>query len=82
MSMISSKNNIKELRKQRGLTQRELADICGLSCILINRLEEDRLDLRNTKMENVIRLCKALKCNIADLFKDKDSEMFELAKKF
>jgi putative transcriptional regulator len=38
------KNRVKELRKQKGLTQEELAEIIGVSRQTINAIEKEKFD--------------------------------------
>ena len=38
------KNRVKELRKAKGLTQEELADIIGVSRQTINAIEKEKFD--------------------------------------
>lgn len=38
------KNNVKELRKEKGLTQEELAEIIGVSRQTINAIEKEKFD--------------------------------------
>lgn len=38
------RNNVKELRKEKGLTQEELAEIIGVSRQTINAIEKEKFD--------------------------------------
>jgi transcriptional regulator with XRE-family HTH domain len=54
------------LRKDRGLTQEQLAKAAGLERKTINRLERKR---QNPSVATLARLCQALDCEIQDLLK-------------
>jgi transcriptional regulator with XRE-family HTH domain len=62
MSLIS---NIAQLREQAGLTQRELSLILGVTETTIANWERGRSGL--DWIERLIKLCKALNCNLEDL---------------
>jgi len=58
-------SKVAELRKQVGLTQRELADLVGVTESTIRNLENNRNGV--DQIERVVRLCRALKCSAEDL---------------
>jgi transcriptional regulator with XRE-family HTH domain len=62
MSLIS---NIAQLREQAGLTQRELSLLLGVTETTIANWERGRSGL--DWIERLIKLCKALDCNLEDL---------------
>ena len=57
---------IKRLRKERGVTQRELAGLAGLNVNLVSKYETGRL---TPKLENIRKIAEALDVN-ADHFLD------------
>lgn len=57
---------IKEWRAKRGLSQRDLADVSGVSREYIARLELGQHDPTLSTLE---KLAKALKVSVADLLK-------------
>lgn len=59
------KIRIKELRKQRNMTQRQLALRSGVAKSYINELEKGKYN--NPGAEVLCKLAKALRCNINDL---------------
>lgn len=63
------KNRIKEIRKKRKLTQEELANLVGVSKQQIFRLEKG---VRKLTQEWLIKISKALNCNIEDLLDKSD----------
>lgn len=59
------KNHIKELRTEKGLLQKELADICGVSRQTVNGIENNKYDLT---LELAFKLALALETTIDELF--------------
>jgi len=59
------KNKIRELRKQRGLTQEELAEIIGISRQAINAIEKEKFDPR---LPTAFKMAKLFKTSIENLF--------------
>ena len=55
------------IRKQRGLTREELAELSGVSKDTIQALENGRTNAENVKISTLVRLAKALKCRVLDL---------------
>ncbi len=59
---------IREIRKSRNLTQRELADRVGINFTYLSRVENDRLDDEQTPREETIqRIAKALDADADEL---------------
>ncbi len=59
------KNVIKEKRKERGLSQIELAQKCGVSRQTVNAIENDKYD---PTLSLAFRLAKQLQTTVDDLF--------------
>ena len=57
---------VKELRKEKGLTQSELAEKIGLSNNFIGMIERGE---RNTSVDKIFKLAKAFKMTLAEFFK-------------
>lgn len=68
----SKTNNLKRIREKRKLTLQGLADKTGLTMHEIHFLETDRLDLRKSKFDTIIKLCDALETTPYKLFIDKE----------
>lgn len=60
------KNKLHEIRKEKGLTQNQLAAISGVSRSTIAKIENDRVI--NPGMETALKLAKALDSSIDELF--------------
>ena len=62
--MMSIGENLKEIRKRRGLTQGQLAELSGIQLTQISRLENDDTD---PKASTLFKLMEALECGPDDL---------------
>ena len=62
-----SESKLKTARKHCGLTQEELADESGVSLNTIRAYERKGKDINKAQFDIVLRLAKALKCNITEL---------------
>ena len=56
--------NIKRIRKEKGLTQKQLGEKCGMSESTLRQYE---LGFRNPKIETVRKIAVALDCEISDI---------------
>ena len=59
--------NIKKTRIEKGLTQKRLGELCGISESNIRKYENNK---QNPKYETVIKIAKALGCEVTDLLED------------
>lgn len=59
-------NKIKELRKEQGLTQKELAEKSGVARTIINQLETGKKEL--ITVNTMIKLSDALKKSVSEIF--------------
>lgn len=59
------KNNIKELRKIKKLSQQELADLCEVTRQTVNAIENDKYD---PTLQLAFSLSKYLDTTVDDLF--------------
>lgn len=62
-----SESRLKTVRKHCGLTQEALARESGVSLNTIRAYERKSKDLNKAQFDIVMRLAKALKCNVAEL---------------
>nr|WP_302176948.1 helix-turn-helix transcriptional regulator [Megamonas funiformis] len=60
--------NIKELRKKRGITQKQLANKLGIER---SRVSQWEIGYCSPKASDLPKLAKALNCRINDFFKNK-----------
>lgn len=68
------KNNLKELRSKRGLTQEQLANLVGTTKQYISMLESGNRDISKVRMEIVNQICSVLGCGIDDIFSTAEFE--------
>lgn len=61
---MSIPENIKKIRKEKGLTQKELGKLCGMADSAIRRYESGRA---NPKIKTLIKLAEALNCEVSDI---------------
>ena len=66
-------NKIKEFRIKKGLTQKELGNLCGMADSAIRRYENGKA---NPKMETLQKIATALRCNISELLSDEDNSLY------
>lgn len=65
------KNNIKEIREQKGLTRKELAELSGLHYKKITDYENNYINIENVTIGNLNRIAIALHCTLDELCRDK-----------
>jgi len=66
--MHSVGQRIREIRKDRNLTQRELADRVGINFTYLSRIENDRLDDEQTPREETLqKIADALDADVDEL---------------
>lgn len=58
---------LKAMRLKRGLSQRELSDKSGVNINTIKALERKSLNIDNSGVKNLYRICKALNCKLSDI---------------
>lgn len=61
------KNQVAEIRKDKGLTQIELAEKCNVSQQSISKIEKGIID---PSLSVALQLSQVLNCKVDDLFKD------------
>ena len=59
------KNNLEELRRSAGLTQKELSESAGVSRKSINAIENG-IYIPSTLL--ALKIAKTLKCNVEDIY--------------
>lgn len=57
---------IKEIMKERGISQIELASKLGMNRVSLSRLLSDKNDMRTSTLE---KIASALDCSVADFFR-------------
>ena len=59
--------SLERIRKEQGLSRRELELLSGVKQVTIYHLEAGRTDVNNIKLSTLIALAKALKVKVVDL---------------
>lgn len=62
---------LKKMRLKRCLSQRELSDKSGVNINTIRALERKSLNIDNSGIKTLYRLCKALNCRLSDIVESK-----------
>lgn len=70
--------NLKKYRKAKGLKQKELADIVGVTESSISQYESGK---KNPSFEIALKLAEALDCELADLVSKRENIILEENKK-
>lgn len=70
------KTNIRQIRKARGLTQKQLADMIDVSESIISQYENGRKSPSN---ETLLKLGEALDCSVSDILDDRKALNFALS---
>ena len=75
MKKVKIKNNLEKYRKERGLTQAELADIVGVSRTTVGNVERQQTRVR---YYTALKLCFALNVSFEKIFKLEENKKFKL----
>lgn len=67
--------SLREQRKKRNMTLRELADKSGVHYVKIHQIESGKINIKNITLKNVLRLSEALGCSPRDLLEDSEQEL-------
>lgn len=62
---------IKEIMKERGISQIELASKLGMNRVSLSRLLSDKNDMRTSTLE---KIACALDCSVADFFRAENTQ--------
>lgn len=71
-------DNIRNFRKEKGYTQKQLAELAGIATITLQQYE---LGKREPKIEQLLKLSNALQIDINTLLEDSDSPMLRAMKR-
>lgn len=72
--MIKLQNNVKKIRKEKGITQQELAELCNLSRSRIADIEGTKSKPERISLGTAFMLAEILETDIISLFSTKDSD--------
>lgn len=71
--------NLQKLRTNKGLSQKQLAELSGINLRVIQHYEQGSHNLNHARIDTIMRLAIALDCKIMDLIDN--TEFLELIKK-
>lgn len=63
---------LKEVRKSRGLTQKELSELSGINLKTIQKYEQGVIDINNANIYTLYKLANTLNCYIWQLLIDNE----------
>ena len=58
---------LKEVRKSRGLTQKELSELSEINLKTIQKYEQGVIDINNVNIYTLYKLANTLNCNLIEL---------------
>lgn len=70
-------NRIVEIRKAKGITRKQLAEIAGVNFRFLESIEQGRLDLYESSYSRVIAIAKALDVKPEELFNPETTDLFD-----
>ena len=65
--------NLKTIRESRGITRQQLSELSGVNVRMIERYEQGERDINGAKIKTLLRICKALGCNLEDIIDDEET---------
>lgn len=71
--------NIRKIRKEKGLTQKQLGELCGMKEANVRKYE---LGKANPKIETVSRIASALGVNIVDLMEEFTMDQYKTTSEY
>lgn len=63
---------LKTIRENKGISQKKLADLSGVNIQMIQHYEQGVRDINKAQAITVLKLAKALECNMEDLVNGKE----------
>lgn len=66
-------SKLKELRESTGLSQSQLAEKAELSKRTLQEIEQGRRDINGMKLLTLLKLCRALNCDLPDILTDPET---------
>ncbi len=63
---------LKTIRENKGISQKKLANLSGVNIQMIQHYEQGVRDINKAQAITVLKLAKALECNMEDLVNGKE----------
>jgi len=67
-SKSSGESNLKQIRRAKGITQRELAEQSGVSLRIIQQYEQKQRDIQKAEAQSIVAMANVLGCSVEELF--------------
>jgi transcriptional regulator with XRE-family HTH domain len=67
-------NNLKVLREQKGISQKEFAEMLGVSVYHLNKIENDSRTSRNLTVRMALKASKVLGVSLDQIFLHQDGQ--------
>lgn len=63
-------SNLKQLRNNRNLSQKQLSEASGISLRVIQHYEQGSRNINHARLDTIIKFAIALDCTISDIIDD------------
>lgn len=63
---------LKQIRKMRGISQKNLAKYCNISIKSIQAYEQGVRKLEKANKNTILKICEVLNCKISDIIESKE----------
>lgn len=64
---LAFSSKLQRIRKMRGLTQRQLAELCNISIKTLQSYEQMTRDIKKANKNTILKICEVLNCNLNDI---------------
>lgn len=65
--------SLKEMRKNAGLTQPQVAELAEINLNMLKFYEQGVKDINGAKLKTLLKICKVLNCGLQDIITDKET---------
>lgn len=65
-------SKLKQIRKIRGITQKNLAKYCNISVKSIQAYEQGTRKLEKANKNTILKICEVLNCKISDIIESEE----------
>lgn len=66
-------DKLQKMRKDKGLSQAQLAEMTGLNLRTIQHYEQGTKDFNGARLSTILKICKALNCKMSDILNDPET---------
>ena len=67
-SKSSGQSNLQQIRRAKGITQRERSDQSCVSLRIIQQYEQKRRDIQKAEAQSIVAMANVLGCSVEELF--------------